>query len=168
MKRFSFAAAAIGVLVLGSLISAQAPADGQGPRGRRGGGRAGGRGGAPPAPLQNLQILPKDMTRPQVIQLMQEWNAALGVTCAHCHIFGGGGDPTNDFITDVKPQKNIARAMMRLTEGLDAPVAQAMNKPADQATRASCAMCHRGAATPVVAAGTPGAPPPPAPPKPGA
>ena len=157
MTRLSVVAVMIGTLVVtGAVVSAQgqpAQAPGQG---------AGGRGpGAPQPPPQNLQVLPKDMPRPQVVDIMRNINAALGVTCAHCHIFIAAGDPMNDFASDTKPQKNMARAMMRMTQGLNAQVAQAVSKPADQATRVACATCHRGAVTPVVAAGTPGAPPPP-------
>jgi hypothetical protein len=158
----------LGCLVLAgsSLAAAQAPAQGQPGQGQPAQG-AGGRG-APQPPPQNLQVLPKDMARQQVVQIMQAINAALGVTCAHCHIFNGPNDPMNDFASDAKPQKNMARAMMRMTQGLGPQIAQAVNKPADQALRAGCAMCHRGAAIPVVAPGTPGAPPPPAAPAGGA
>jgi Photosynthetic reaction centre cytochrome C subunit len=139
---------AFGVFVLaGSLaVSAQAP---QG-RGR----------GAPP-PLQNLQVLPKDMAFGDVIPVMQAFSAALGVTCEHCHVFNGPGDPMNDFASDAKPPKNVARAMMRMVGNLNMTVPTAVNKPADQAARVTCAMCHRGSTTPEVAPGSPGAPPPP-------
>ncbi len=157
MKHVSLGVAVIGVLVLaGSLVSAQAPAAGQTPQG--------GRAAAPPPPLQNLQVFPKDIARPQLVEIMRNINAALGVTCAHCHIFIAAGDPMNDFASDTKPQKNMARAMMRMTQALNPQVAQAVSKPADQAARVGCATCHRGAVTPVVAAGSPGAPPPPPPP----
>ena len=159
MKRFLSGAAVTGMLVVaGSILSAQAPAQGQPAQGQGGGGRG---AGAPQPPPQNLQVLPKDMARPQVVDIMRNINAALGVTCAHCHIFIAAGDPMNDFATDVKPQKNMARAMMRMTQALNPQVQQAVNKSADQAARVGCATCHRGSVTPVVAPGTPGAPPPP-------
>ena len=63
---------------------------------------------------QNLQVFPKDIGRPQVLQAMQAFSAALGVTCKHCHVFNGPGDPMNDFAGDTKPTKNMARAMMRM------------------------------------------------------
>jgi hypothetical protein len=150
MMRLLVGTVALGLILTGTLLGAQAPeaARGQGPA-RQG-------GGPPPPPPVNLQVLPKDWTRPQVVAVMQQFNQALGVTCNHCHIFNGPGDPMNDFATDMKPQKNMARAMMRMTQGLQPLVQQAVNKTAEAATRVSCAMCHRGAATPVV-------PPPPAP-----
>jgi len=152
MARVSVAVAWFGVLSLAGSLTASAA---QAPQGQ---GRG---GGAPQPPPQNLQVLPKDMARPQVLQIMQAFTAGLGVTCNHCHVFNGPGDPMNDFAGDTKPQKNMARAMMRMVGDMNAKVPEAVAKPADQAARVTCAMCHRGAATPVVAPGTPGAPPPP-------
>jgi Photosynthetic reaction centre cytochrome C subunit len=152
MTRHSFGAA-VGALVLaGSLgIAAQAP-QGAPPQS----------GGAPQPPPQNLQVLPKDMARPQVLQIMQNFNAALGVTCAHCHQFVGPNDPMNDFASDAKPAKNVARAMIRMVREINPSVQKAVaSKPADQVAAVNCGMCHRGAAIPVVEPGTPGAPPPP-------
>jgi hypothetical protein len=150
MTRVSFGVAA-GVLVLvGSIgLTAQAP-QGQG------------RGGAPQPPPQNLQVFPKDMARGQVLQIMQAFSAALGVTCAHCHQFVGPNDPMNDFASDTKPAKNVARAMIRMAREINPQIQKAVApKAADQVAQVNCAMCHRGAAIPVVAAGSPGAPPPP-------
>jgi hypothetical protein len=152
MTRLSFAAA-IGSLVLaGSLgIAAQAP-QGTAPQG----------GGAPQPPPQNLQVLPKDMARAQVVQIMQNFNAALGVTCNHCHVFVGPNDPMNDFAGDTKPTKNVARAMMRMVREINPSVQKAVaSKPADQVAAVGCATCHRGKAVPIVEPGSPGAPPPP-------
>ena len=89
MTRLSFGVA-VGALVLtGSLgIAAQAP-QGAPPQGG---------GGAPAPPMTNLQVFPKDIGRPQVLQAMQAFSAALGVTCVHCHVFNGPGDPMNDFM----------------------------------------------------------------------
>ena len=150
MMRLTFGAIGLGLLLMGAFVGAQAPP--------AAGGQAGARqGGGPPAPPPtNLQVLPKDWSREQVLVVMRQFNGALGVTCTHCHVFTKAGDPMNDFATDVKPQKNMARAMMRMTAGLQPTVQQAVNKTAETATRVSCAMCHRGAVTPVV-------PPPPAP-----
>ena len=155
MMRLMVGAIALAALMTSALLGAQAPPAGGGQAGARQG------GGPPPPPPANLQVLPKDWTRQQVVAVMQQFNQALGVTCNHCHVFNGPGDPMNDFATDMKPQKNMARAMMRMTAGLQPLVQQAVNKTPEAATRVSCAMCHRGAATPVV-------PPPPAPAAPAA
>jgi cytochrome c553 len=114
------------------------------------------RGGGPPAPLKNLQILPADIPRPQLTQMMQGFNAALGVQCAYCHEFVGPGNAANDMASDSKAPKVVARVMMQMTSDINTRLAANIKKPADQLTSVTCATCHRGAAIPVN-------PPPPAP-----
>lgn len=136
---------ALGIVVLtGSLAAGQAPA--------AGGQRA---GGAPPAPMKNLQILPKDMPQPEVVAIMRAFNAALGVQCGHCHVWTKPGDPSNDMAADTKTEKLVARVMMQMTSDINAKLAASIKKPA--VARVECATCHRGEAIPV----TPPPPPPP-------
>jgi hypothetical protein len=145
MKRYWYAlSTAIGVLALaGAVVSAQAPAQGQG--GRAGGGRA---GGAPQQPHQNTQILDRMMPTPQLIQIMQQFTQALGVTCNHCHVFNGPGNPMNDFVTDAKQPKKTARTMMLMTRELNAKLGAELGKPAADVTQVQCVTCHRGVAIP--------------------
>jgi len=129
------------VMMTGSIAAAQAPAGGQ---------RAGG-----PAPMKNLQVLPKDTPQPQVVAMMRVFNTALGVNCDHCHVWVKPGDPSNDMAADTKTPKVVAREMMRMTTDVNTRLAAAIKKPADQIAKVECATCHRGAAIPVL--------PPPAP-----
>ena len=116
-------------------------------------------GGAAPAPFKNLQVLPKDIPRPQLTEIMQGFNAALGVQCAYCHNFVAPGNPANDMASDDKTPKLVARVMMQMTGDINSRLAANIKKPADQLTRVACATCHRGAAIPVVPpAPAPGAP----------
>ena len=130
MKRLVSGAAAIAACVLASsIVLAQAPEGAA-----RGQGQGGGRGAA--APMTNLQVFPKDTPAPQVLQAMQAFSAALGVTCEHCHVFLGRGNPGNDMASDMKPTKNIARAMMRMVQQINPAVAAAVpTKAADQVAR---------------------------------
>ena len=139
---------ALGIVVMtASLAAGQAPAAGGGQRA----------GGAPPAPMKNLQVLPKDMPQPEVVALMRTFNAALGVQCGHCHVWTKPGDPSNDMAADTKVEKTVARVMMQMTGDINTRLAANIKKPADQIAKVACATCHRGEAIPV----TP--PPPPAP-----
>src|SRR4029077_2443969 len=99
-----------------------------------------------PAPAQdapkNLKVLPKDWTRPQVIQVMQNFTAALGVGCEHCHVEKEGAPP--DFESDDKKEKNQARAMFKIAQDLNARLPKDLDEPADQLTRIGCITCHRG------------------------
>jgi hypothetical protein len=166
--RLRQAIAALGVLLGVSALagSTMIAAAVQQPPAARGGQR-----GAPPAePPKNLQVMPKDTPREEVIVRMRAIAQALGVQCGYCHIFEGAGNPANDFASDTKQPKLTARVMMRMTGEINTKLAAEINKPADQLTRVGCATCHRGSAIPKVdppPAAAAGAPPAQAPPPPG-
>ena len=98
-------------------------------------------GGQAPPPLKNLQVIPKDTPRGQVIQTMQAFATGLGVRCEHCH-------DTADYSADTKPTKNSARAMMKLVDDINTKIPAAVSKTAADATRVQCVTCHRGLAIP--------------------
>ena len=158
MTRFSLGTAALVLVLTGALVSAQDPPAGRGQPPGQGQGRGGRAAGPPPPPPKNLQVLPKDWTFQQVVQVMQAFNQALGVQCAHCHVFVGPNDPGNDFASDMKPEKEIARAMVRMVRDINPMVQKAVvakKAAADQVAPVNCMVCHRGSAIPQV-------PPPPA------
>jgi hypothetical protein len=102
---------------------------------------------APPPPMTNLQILPKDTPRPQVIATMQAFTQSLGVQCNYCHVQEGRGG-RNDMAADDKPTKKAARGMMVLAREINAKLPEAVGKSADATTRVGCATCHRGVPIP--------------------
>ncbi len=109
---------------------------------------------APPPGFKNLKILPKDITRQQLMGTMQAFNRSLGVTCNHCH--------ADDKSSDEKPEKDVARAMMKMMGGIKQNAAEYL--PGDRAAKVNCWTCHRGNAKIEL---PPPPPPPPAPaPKP--
>jgi tetratricopeptide (TPR) repeat protein len=125
------------VVLAGSIGAAQAPAAPPG-----GGQRAGG-----PTPITNLQILPKDSSREQVLTTMAAFTAALGVQCNYCHVQEGRGG-RNDMAADEKPTKKAARGMMLLAREINTRLPEAVGKGADATTRVGCATCHRGVPIP--------------------
>lgn len=157
MKRLLLGSVAVGMYVLSiSIVSAQAPAQGQG----RAGGAApqgAGRGQQQPEPT-NLQVLPKEMTRAQVIPIMQAFAAGLGVACGHCHVTAqdapaagaraGGPPAANDFASDAKPAKKAARTMMLMARDINSKLGAEMGKPAAEVTQVQCVTCHRGVVIP--------------------
>jgi hypothetical protein len=144
MIRFRHVVGALGMVALtGSLAIAQAPAGG------------GQRGAAPPEP-HNLKVLPATTTTAQILPIMRNFAAALGTNCGYCHVWTGAGLPTNDYASDEKPAKEVARVMMRMAGEVNNTLAANIKKPADQLTRVQCMTCHRGEAIPKL--------PPPAPP----
>lgn len=152
-RSFKWAVGAVGVLLFAATMSVQgqqqappaapaAPAQGQaaGPAaGRQGGG---GRG------FTNLAVLPANIPQPQLIQVMQGFEAALGVTCEHCHVYFGQGNAMNDTASDDKQAKKTARVMMLQARDFNAKLATDIGKPAADVTQVMCGTCHRGKAIP--------------------
>ena len=95
---------------------------------------------------KNLKVLPKDWTRPQVIQVMQNVTAALGVGCDFCHVLPQGAPP--DFASDDKKEKDLARAMMKITQDLNARLPTDFGMSPNDVTRIGCITCHRGVPEP--------------------
>jgi hypothetical protein len=179
MKRLSCALGTLALVVLSATIvftqQAQQPAapapQGQGGRGGGAGGAGGGRG-APFPPPTNLQVLPKDISIPDLQALMAAQAQALGVQCNYCHVpapapargaapppppaaggrGGRGGAPQLDFALDDKAEKKTARLMIKMVNDLNAKisteVATTIGKPGADMTRVQCATCHRGVQEP--------------------
>ena len=104
---------------------------------------------------QNLQVLPQDIPRPELIALMRTFTRSLGVKCDHCH--EPAGEELN-FPSDAKQTKQIARVMLRMTQSINNDhLSKVSPRTADN--RVTCYTCHRGSVEPVSAL-------PPLPPKP--
>jgi hypothetical protein len=109
---------------------------------------------APPAP-KNLQVLPKDMPREQLIAVMRGFSRALGVGCDHCHAPGPKPDGPPDFPADTKWEKGAARTMLRMTMAINGEYLTKLEpRPAGDhdagqpLVRVECMTCHRGVARP--------------------
>jgi len=99
------------------------------------------------APLQNLQVLPKDMTRQQVTQLMRSFTAALGVECSHCHV-----GPMQERFKDDNPKKGVARKMIQMTAAINNDLLKGVgDAPAAGTAKVTCFTCHHGAIKPLTA-----------------
>jgi tetratricopeptide (TPR) repeat protein len=89
----------------------------------------------------NLQILPKEWTRQQVVQVMRAFSAALGARCSDCHEEG-------DDASDAKPMKEQARAMMRMTTAINDTHLAGLPGRDEPNVRVTCITCHRGVRRP--------------------
>jgi tetratricopeptide (TPR) repeat protein len=82
--------------------------------------------------------------QPQPVDWISQMPAiasALGVRCNYCHSAKrGSGEP--------EPKKEIAFAMMKMTDELNARIRTATGKKQGEATEIRCAYCHRGVAVP--------------------
>lgn len=105
----------------------------------------------------NLQILPKDISGPELIRIMHTFEAQVGVECEFCH----ATDPAThrlNFASDAKPEKNTARVMMRMTRDINEKYLTQIVDPdhADHpAPPVSCGTCHRGQSMPAAFAAPP-------------
>lgn len=100
------------------------------------------------AAQSNLQVLPPNITREQLIALMRTFNAGLGVECNHCHVqLGDPADRKLDFPSDAKKEKQIARLMLRMTQTINDQYLHEANR---FGTEVSCMTCHRGKKIPTI------------------
>lgn len=95
-----------------------------------------------PRTFTNLQALPKDISRAELVATMRGFAGALGVRCTHCHV-GPDNLQGMDFATDEKQTKQIARTMLRMVRDMNAQYVSKL--PAREAPRqeVGCLMCHR-------------------------
>lgn len=95
-----------------------------------------------PTRFTNLQVLPKDITRPELVSTMRDIASALGVRCAHCHV-GPDNLQGMDFASDERRVKLAARTMLQMVRTINAEFIGKI--PAGDAKRqqVTCYTCHR-------------------------
>ena len=143
-KIVSFGIVVLCVVMVLPMMAAVAPT--QAAQGQRG----------PAPPPTNLTVLPKDWTRQQVVQVMQQFTMGLGIMCDHCHVAMAGAQPGPngqiplDFASDEKPTKNTARVMMKMVGDINNTFGGQLGKPAADVVKVQCVTCHRGSAIPKI------------------
>jgi len=95
-----------------------------------------------PDKFTNLQILPKDIGKRELLDAMKSFTSALGVRCQHCHL-GEEGKPltTFDFVSDTKAAKQTARVMLQMVQAINN---EHLAKVANKFTPVNCNTCHHG------------------------
>ncbi len=99
---------------------------------------------------KNLKVLPQDISKDSLMDLMEGYNNALAVNCGYCHTPQKDDPKKLDFPADDKIEKEIARGMIQMTLDLNANYFQPFfpdPKP-DQVFVVNCVMCHRGTSNP--------------------
>ena len=100
----------------------------------------------------NLKVLPKNITEPELDKIMHEWGGALGVRCGFCHARNAETNKT-DFASDAKPEKEMARNMMKMTAKINKKFFKAEKGEKEEMMAAvNCYTCHHGSAHPEAAA----------------
>lgn len=124
----------------------------------------------PPAPkdegFKNLKVLPKNISKDKLHDVMEEWEHSLGVHCNFCH---ARNEETKkmDWASDAKPEKEMAREMFRMTVKINQKYFHAKKDSLGMVmmTGVNCNTCHNGNAHPEISIPTgkgPGLTPPPA------
>src|SRR5687768_16354681 len=100
-----------------------------------------------PETFTNLQVLPRDITRRDLVGTMRSYASALGVRCDHCHV---GAEAPNlkgaDFASDAREEKKTARLMMQMVRAVNEQHLAKLARPASM--RVECVTCHRGLRSP--------------------
>jgi hypothetical protein len=99
-----------------------------------------------PERFENLKVLPRDIPRDSLIQIMRGFSMSLGVRCQYCHVQrqGADGREVTDFKSDDKEPKEKARFMMRMTRDLNTQVLPQVPHRHDPPVGVGCVTCHRG------------------------
>jgi hypothetical protein len=97
----------------------------------------------------NLNVLPKNISSKDLQGIMtDDFEDGLGVTCSFCHANAKNGHGL-DFESDAKPEKEIARAMMRMTIGINKKYFRQKHVLiGSNDLTVTCNTCHKGEAFP--------------------
>jgi tetratricopeptide (TPR) repeat protein len=107
-----------------------------------------------PEKFENLKVLPKDIPRDTLLQVMRNFSGSLGVRCNFCHVEKAGvanagpGPTPLDFKADDKDEKRNARFMMRMTDSLNRVVLAGLPARSNPPVAVRCVTCHRGLSKP--------------------
>jgi hypothetical protein len=105
----------------------------------------------PMEPPKNLQVLPKDMPRPEVLKIMRGFTVALGVRCDFCHADPPGprgpGSAPPDFASDDKENKKTARLMLKMVAAINGDFLAKLDE-GETPPKIGCETCHHGAKEP--------------------
>ncbi|HZY39447.1 MAG TPA: c-type cytochrome [Mucilaginibacter sp.] len=97
----------------------------------------------------NLKVLPTDIS-PQALKkiMISDFEDGLGVGCNFCHA-PGKTEGELDYASDAKPEKEIARLMMRVTLGINKKYFKVKHPMiGSDALTVNCNTCHNGVAFP--------------------
>jgi hypothetical protein len=96
-------------------------------------------------PYKNLKVLPKNISTKTLSRIMvDDFEDGLGVSCNFCHAEEKGSHRL-DYASDAKPEKEIARMMMRMSVRLNRKYFR-INHPliGDSSLVITCNTCHHG------------------------
>ena len=98
--------------------------------------------------FRNIEMM-KGVPAGRLVRIMQMGYArSLGVSCDHCH-------DTDEWESDAKPQKDIARRMMAMVDTINRVLLPRIPDLESERPVVNCTTCHRGAVKPALDLGPP-------------
>jgi tetratricopeptide (TPR) repeat protein len=101
-----------------------------------------------PDEFENLEVLPKDISKRELVSIMRQFAGSLGQRCSFCHV--GGENPNSlegmDFKSDELEHKRTARVMMKMVYDINQNHIGELDK--ESPLRVQCITCHRGVKEP--------------------
>jgi hypothetical protein len=97
-----------------------------------------------PDTFTNLEVLPKDISKVDLVALMRGFALGLGVRCEHCHKGEGNDLSKFEFADDEKIAKKKARAMIEMVQAINGKHLAALPERSSPAIVVTCKTCHRG------------------------
>jgi hypothetical protein len=100
----------------------------------------------PQEKYKNLKVLPKNISDSTMEAVMHEFTKSLGVDCDFCHVKPADSTADWDMALDDKPEKNIARKMITMSNKINKDFFNATTKYGDEnmLLEIRCMTCHRG------------------------
>lgn len=99
-----------------------------------------------PREFKNLKVLPKNISEQTLDTVMNEFTKALNVECNFCHVQSPTDSTQWDMASDEKPEKNIARKMIKMSNKINKDFFKATTKYGDEnaVLEIHCVTCHHG------------------------
>jgi hypothetical protein len=101
--------------------------------------------------FKNLKVLPKNISKEDLDKVMDNFKLSLGVKCNFCHAPSKDTAVHHpDFASDEKPEKNIAREMMKMTAKINKKFFRDnKNEQGVMVPAVECMTCHHGKERPL-------------------
>lgn len=102
-----------------------------------------------PDKFENLKVIPKDIGKRDLINIMRNFAGSLGVRCNYCHAGKDGMEASSsdlstiDFASDTVPAKDIARVMIKMVRSANRDHLSKVSQRTEK-NRIECITCHKG------------------------
>ena len=102
-----------------------------------------------PDKFVNLKVLPSDISKDELLNVMRSFTSALGVRCDFCHVEKEGQQfGSFNFVSDEKDNKKKARIMMEMVHDINTDYLSKLSEFSKDIIEVKCVTCHRGVKEP--------------------